>query len=107
MNEMIGRPILGRQLHLHQRLAIAFGMGTAEVAGRPLGQVLPLLVADEHHLVVVEVGEAGDDRLVVAEGAVAVQLDELLEDQLDDNRGSAGAAGAARPGRSARGRGCE
>ena len=34
-------------------------------------------------LILVEVGEPGDDRLVVADGAVAVQLDELLEDQLD------------------------
>ena len=31
----------------------------------------------------VEVGQAGDDRLVVADGAVAVQLEELLEDQVD------------------------
>ena len=28
-------------------------------------------------------GEARDDRLVVAEGAVAVQLEELLEDQIE------------------------
>ena len=69
--------------HLHQRLAVALGVGAAEVAGGPLGQVLPLLVADEHDLLVAQVGEAGDDRLVVADGAVAVQLDELVEDQLD------------------------
>ena len=33
--------------------------------------------------VLAEVGEAGDDRLVVADGAVAVQLDELVEDQVE------------------------
>ena len=81
---------LARELHLLQRLAIAFGMGAAEVAGLALGQVFPLLMADEHDLEIVEVGEARDDRLVVAEGAVAVQLEELLEDQIDDSRGSAG-----------------
>ena len=36
--------------------------------------------------------KAGDDRLVVADGAVAVQLDELLEDQVDIVAGL-GAAG--------------
>ena len=42
--------ILGRHLHLLQRLAIAFGMGTAEMAGLALGQVFPFLMADEHDL---------------------------------------------------------
>ena len=72
-----------RQPHFHERLAIALGMSTAEVAFLALGQVFPLLMADEHDLDVVQVGEAGDDRLVVAQGAVAVQLEELVEDQLD------------------------
>ena len=72
-----------RQPHLHERLAIAFGMRTAEIAFLALGQVFPLLMADEHDLDVVEVREAGDDRLVVAQGPVAVQLEELVEDQLD------------------------
>ena len=58
MNEMIGRPNLAGQSHLHERLAIALGMGTAEVAGLAFRQVLPLLMADEHDLEVVEVGEA-------------------------------------------------
>ncbi len=49
---------LGGQPHLHQRLAIAFGMGAAEVAGLALRQVLPLLMADEHDLDVVEVGQS-------------------------------------------------
>ena len=40
-------------------------------------------MADEHDFEVVQVGQTGHDRLVVAEGAVTVQLEELLEDQLD------------------------
>ena len=40
-------------------------------------------MADEHDLEIVQVGEAGDDRVVVAQGSVAVQLKELVEDQLD------------------------
>ena len=74
---------LGRQPHLQECLPIAFRVGTAEIAGRALGQVLALLVADEHHLVLVEVGQSRDDRLVVPHRAVAMKLDELLEDQLD------------------------
>ena len=46
-------------------------------------RVRPLLVADEHHAVISELGEAADDRPVVAEAAVAVQLDELRERVLD------------------------
>ncbi len=75
--EFLGQP------HFHECLAIALGMGAAEVALLALGEVFPLLMADEHDLDVVEVGQAGDDRLVVAQGAVAVQLEELLEDQVD------------------------
>ena len=103
MNVTIGRPILRRQPHLQQRLAIALRVGAAEVAGRALGQVLPLLVADEHDLVLIEVGQPGDDRLVVADGPVAVQLEELLEDQLDVVAGLGAPLDAARPARSARG----
>ena len=47
---------LGGEPHLQQGLAIALGVGAAEVAGGPLGQVLALLVADEHDLQVVEDG---------------------------------------------------
>jgi hypothetical protein len=39
-------------------------------------------VADEHHLLLAQVRQPGDDGLVVADGPVAVQLDDLLEDQL-------------------------
>ena len=45
--------------------------------------VVPLLMADEHDAEVAQAGEAGADGAVVAEGPVAVQLDELVEDQVD------------------------
>ena len=83
MNEMIGRPNFAASRIFQKRLAITLGMGTAEVALLALGQVFSLLVADEHHLLVVEVSQAGDDGLVVAEGAITVQLEELFEDQVD------------------------
>src|SRR5262249_23512400 len=50
--------------------------------GALLGRV-PLLVADEHDPVVAQAGEAAAQGPVVADGPVAVQLDELVEDQLD------------------------
>ena len=56
-------------------------MGAAEVAGVALLERLAFLMADDHHLVAIELGPAGADRPVVAEGLVAVQLDELVEDQ--------------------------
>ena len=77
------QPELGREPHLQQGLAIALRVGAAEVAGGPLGEVLALLVADEHHLLLAEVAQAGDDRLVVADGPVAVEFEELVEDQVE------------------------
>ena len=58
-------------------------MGTAVEGLLAFLERLALLVADEHHPTVVELGQARDDRAVVAEGTVAMQLDELVEDQLD------------------------
>jgi hypothetical protein len=40
-------------------------------------------MADQHHAVIAQAREAGADGLVVAERPVAVQLHEVLEDQLD------------------------
>ena len=73
---------LGGQLHLGHRLAIAFRMGAAEVAGVPLLERFAFLVAHDHDLVAVELGEAGADGPIVAEELVAVQLDELVEHQV-------------------------
>ena len=75
--------ILGRQCHLLQCLAITLRMGTPEVARLALGEVLPLLVADKHHLEVVEMGQPRDDRRIIAKRPVAMQLEKLLEDQIE------------------------
>ena len=75
---------LGRELHQPERLAVALGVRHAEVARDVLAGVAPLLVADHHHRLAVEAGEAAHDRLVVAEDAVAVQLDAVLEQQADE-----------------------
>lgn len=46
-------------------------------------QVPPLLLPDEHELAVVEFGKPREDRAIVADRLVAMQLDELVEQQLD------------------------
>ena len=74
---------LGGQLHLGHRLAIAFGMGVAVIAEAAFLERLALLMADDHHLEGVELGPAGADRPIVAETLVAVQFDELVEDQFE------------------------
>ena len=58
-------------------------MSAAKAARLALRQVFALLVADEHDLEVIQAGQSGDDRLVVAQSAIAVELEKLVEDQLD------------------------
>jgi hypothetical protein len=58
-------------------------MGAAEMASRSLGQILPLLVTDEHDLNVIKVGQARDHGLVITDRTVAVKLEELLEYKLE------------------------
>ena len=58
-------------------------MSAAEVALVALLDRPSLVLPDDQHLLVLELGEARDHRPVVAKGAVAVQLDELVKDQLD------------------------
>ena len=77
------QPVFGRQLHLAHRLAIALRMGAPEMAGLPFGEGLALLVADHHHLVLVELGEPGQHRRIVAEGFVAVEFHELVEYEVE------------------------
>ena len=78
-----GQPEPRRQLHQAPRLAVALGARHAEVAPHVLLGAAPLLVADDHHRPPAEAPHAADDRLVVAEGAIAVQLDEVLEQAAD------------------------
>ena len=65
------------ELHQPQRLAIALGPRHAEVAVDLLLGVAALLVADHHARDAVEAREAADDRGIVRERAVAVQLLEI------------------------------
>ena len=75
--------VLRRQPHLAHRLAVALGMGAAEVARLTLGERFSFLVADDEHLVAVELRKPGQHCRVVTEGPVAVELDELVEDERD------------------------
>ena len=50
---------------------------------RALADVTPLLVAHQGNGLAVEAADAGHDRSVVRERAIAVQLDEVVEDSLD------------------------
>ena len=71
------------QLHQAERLAIALGVRHAEVAPQVLARVAAALVADHHHRLALQPRPAGHDRGVLAEQPIAVQLDEVGEDQLD------------------------
>src|SRR5581483_40016 len=71
------------QLHEPQGLAVPLGMRHAEVPVELLRGVPTLLVAEDHHRAAADPSEAADDRVVVAEHAVPVQLDEVLAQQAD------------------------
>ena len=70
---MIGEP------HEPDHLAVAFGRRHPEVAKDFLFGVAALVLRDGHHAAAFELRETADDRVVVAEMAVAVQLVELVE----------------------------
>ncbi len=82
MKVRIGRPRARRRLHQAQRSLrrVALGARHAEVAPHVLFRTAPLLVPEDEHGRAAEAADAADDRLVVAEGAITVQLDELLEE---------------------------
>src|SRR5437867_12854853 len=65
------------ELHQAQRLPVAFGMRHPEVPCDLLARLPPLLVPDDHHALVLEAGEAGHDRRIVAEEPIAVELEEV------------------------------
>ncbi len=71
------------ELHFGEGLAVAFGVGAAEVAGDFFLGVAALVVADEHDLVAADAADAGDDGFVIAEGAVAVEFVEVFDDHVD------------------------
>ena len=65
------RETLG-ELHQPHRLAVALGLGHAEVAQHLLRHAASLLLADDHDRDTVEARHAADDRVVVGEMAVTV-----------------------------------
>src|SRR5262249_57627363 len=65
------------------RFEIPRGPGGAEVAEDLLLRVGPFHVPDEEHRLALEVGEAGHNRVVVRETAVAVDLGEAGEERGD------------------------
>ena len=84
VHEAEDRPAeLRGELHHAQRLAIALGLRHAEVAVDLLLGVAALLVADDRHRPVAEEREAADERRVVREAPVAVELGPLREERLD------------------------
>ena len=91
------------QLHQPQRLAVALGVRHAEVARDLLLRVAALLVADDHDARAPRTGR-GRPRSPASspKQAVAVQLDEVVEEQAGCSRACAGAWGGARAGCAAR-----
>ena len=71
------------QLHQADRLAIALGLGHAEIVLEARGGVVALLMADQHHPAAVDPREAADDRGVVRKRAVAGQRQEIVGDAGD------------------------
>ena len=74
-------------LHAAKRLAIALGMGHAEVALHALLRGAALAVADHQHFVIAEPRHAARHRGIVAKGAIPVNLAEIREDPLDKVHG--------------------
>ena len=58
-------------------------MGHSIIVLESLFEITTFLLGDQHHLAPVDPSQAGQQGLVVAEGFVAMQLDELVANQLD------------------------
>ena len=80
IRQMIGSLYLAARPHAAERLAVALGMSAAVETLVALLEVVSLLMADEHDAIFGEAREAGADGPVVADRAVAVQLDKFVED---------------------------
>src|SRR4029079_11297373 len=72
-----------RELHEPQRFSVTLMMRHAEVALEELLGVAPALMADDHHRFSIESRPAGNDRRVIAECAITMQLYEICENQID------------------------
>ena len=89
-----GQPKTVRQLHQADGLAVAFRRRHAEIVGHALVGVGALFMADDHHRAATESGQAADDRLVLAEGAVTGEGGKILH-QAVDIMGGVGTVGVA------------
>ena len=76
--EFLGEP------HGAKRLAVALRPRVSEVAEDFVLRVAALHVAYEQHGVALVLGETGHDRVVVGKAAIAVDLDKVGEQQLDE-----------------------
>src|SRR6202040_2416641 len=72
-----------RDFHRAQSFAIAFRIGHAKVAVYLLLGVARFLVANDHDLFTVEAGHAADQRGVVSEAAISVDLTPVGKDALN------------------------
>src|SRR6202022_3524449 len=66
-----------------QGLAVALGVGHPEIAHRSFRRGAALLLRDDHDRPLVERGRPANDRVVVTEDAITVQLEEIAEDRVD------------------------
>ena len=80
---MTGRLNLLGQLHQPHGLAVALGLGHAEVVPDAALGVGALLVADDHDGAAAEAAEPAHDGLVLGEVAVAGQRREVLDQGVD------------------------
>ena len=67
--------------------AVALGTGHTEVAAQVFAGIATFLMADDHHGAAIEPGEAADERFVIPEAAVAMQLDEAGHELVDIGEG--------------------
>src|SRR5881296_558747 len=82
------------QLEEADRLPVPLGARHAEVAEHALGGRAAPLLRDHHHGVAAKARQPADDRAVLAEAAVAVQLDQVAAEdaQVVERRGAVGVA---------------
>ena len=78
-----GKAVPVGELHHAHRFAVALRVRHAEVPMGALADVAAFLVPDERDGLALETAHTGHERRVVRERAVAVELDEVVEDPLD------------------------
>ena len=89
------------EFHEPHRLAVALRPRHAEIVPEPALGVGALFLAEDADRLAAEAAEAADDRLVVAEFAVAGERRELGDEPVACSRRNAAAADGARPASSA------